>query len=93
MFEKFAQAAERAATSVSRREFLGRLGNAAMGAAGAVGAIAFLPGTARASYPCWFCLYTCPGGGTKALNGRKLKCWPTYEGCNLTSERKGECRI
>ncbi len=37
MFEKFSQLAERTATNVSRRQFLGRVGRGALVAAGVVG--------------------------------------------------------
>jgi len=48
MLEKLNQIAERAATGVSRREFLGRLGRGAAGAAGALGGWLMLPRTAQA---------------------------------------------
>lgn len=51
MFEKVSQMAERMATSVSRRRFLGRFGGAALAAA-AMGGILALPGGARASNRC-----------------------------------------
>ncbi len=56
MFDKFSDAAEKLATSVSRRVFLGRLGQGALGSAGVLGAIFAYPGFARArggnSYTC-----------------------------------------
>ena len=48
MFEKFGEAAEQMATSVSRRQLLGRLGSAALAAAAAVGGILALPDVAQA---------------------------------------------
>src|SRR2546427_30244 len=50
MFEKISQAAETLAThvSVSRRGFLGRLGQGALVAAGAVGGLLLLSGDVRA---------------------------------------------
>jgi hypothetical protein len=48
MFEKFGQAAEQVATSVSRRQFLGRLGGAALAAAAAVGGLLAIPDVAQA---------------------------------------------
>ena len=50
MFEKIGRLAERAASkvSVSRRGFLGRLGKAALGAAGVVGGLSALAGRAQA---------------------------------------------
>ena len=51
MFEKFMAAAERAADGASRRQFLGRLGQVALGVAGALGAALVLPGKATAGPP------------------------------------------
>ena len=48
MFEKIGQAAERAATSVSRRQFLGRFGRGALAAAAAVGGLLALPSVSHA---------------------------------------------
>jgi len=51
MIERIGNAAERLAANVSqsRRGFLARLGQAALGAAGALGALLALPGAARAA--------------------------------------------
>jgi hypothetical protein len=51
MFEKISQAAETLAThvSVSRRGFLGRLGQGALVAAGAVGGLLLMAGDVRAA--------------------------------------------
>jgi hypothetical protein len=60
MFEKISRLAERAAgkVSVSRRGFLGRLGQAALGAAGALGGLLALSSKARAGqntlYQCFY---------------------------------------
>ena len=91
MFERFAQAAERAAMSASRREFLGRLGKAAMGAAGVVGTVLLMPGNAQA-HPneCKICYYTCASGLKKVIYMIK-KCPATDDGCPLTSEGKCSC--
>ena len=48
MFEKVSQLAEEAATKVSRREFLSRLGGAALSTAGAVAGILALPAIGEA---------------------------------------------
>lgn len=64
MFERLARLAERSATRVSRRRFLGRLGNAALTAVGALGGILALPAISqggRARYICpegswWRCV-------------------------------------
>ena len=61
MFEKIGRYAETVATSAgqSRRGFLGRLGQAALGAAGVVGALLLFPGQALAFSGCFYC---CPDG-------------------------------
>ena len=48
MLEKVSQIAEQAATSVSRRHFLGRFGKGAMALAAAAGVLLAVPTTARA---------------------------------------------
>jgi len=60
MFEKIGRYAETVATSAgqTRRGFLGRLGRVALGAAGIVGGLLFLPNKARAG----FVEYRCPNG-------------------------------
>jgi hypothetical protein len=49
MFEKISRVAEQAATNASRRQFLGRFGRAALGAAAAVGGILAIPDVAQAA--------------------------------------------
>ena len=48
MFDKVSQAAEKLATNVSRRAFLGRLGQGALITAGVLGATLAFPGLAQA---------------------------------------------
>ena len=48
MFEKVGQIAEQVATSVSRRQFLGRFGGGALAMAAAVGGFLALPAVAQA---------------------------------------------
>jgi hypothetical protein len=64
MFDKIGQLAEAAANSisVSRRGFLGRLGNVALGAAGVLGGLLVLPGTAQAGSGVICCKYECKQG-------------------------------
>jgi hypothetical protein len=58
MIERFNQLAQRSATGVSRRRFLGRLGRGAMAAAGALGGvIAFA--TDAVGAPTVVCVYQC----------------------------------
>lgn len=49
MFEQISQFAEQAATNVSRRQFLGRMGRGAMVVAAASGGLLALPAIARAA--------------------------------------------
>jgi len=59
MFERIGRLAETAATniSVSRRGFLGRLGQAAMGAAGVLGGLLPLSNKAQAGNTLYYCEY------------------------------------
>jgi hypothetical protein len=59
MFEKIGRLAERAATgvSVSRRGFLGRLGQGALAAAGALGGLLALSNKAQAGNTLYSCSY------------------------------------
>jgi hypothetical protein len=59
MFEKVSQAAERLATRVSRRDFLGRLGKSALALAGALGGVLAFSGRALAQRAPW--ASCCPG--------------------------------
>jgi hypothetical protein len=73
MFDRVGGLAERVATDVSRRAFLGRLGQGALGLAAVIGGVLALPSQARAGGGDWWCLVThapLPGCGTyKAING------------------------
>ena len=51
MFEKIGQIAEQVATSVSRRQFLGRLGGGALAVAAGVGGLLALPAVAHGKRP------------------------------------------
>ena len=64
MFDKIGRLAEAAANSVSvsRRGFLDWLGKAALGAAGVVGGLLVLPGTAQAGSGVVCCKYRCGNG-------------------------------
>jgi hypothetical protein len=65
MFDQIGRLAEKAADSisVSRRGFLGRLGQVALGAAGVLGGLLVLPGSAQAGGGVVCCKYTCGHGG------------------------------
>jgi hypothetical protein len=85
MFETIAQAAEQAATSVSRRKFLNHLGRGAVFAASFLGGLLAWPGDAEAfSGKCCFCFYP---GGDVAFCYRRPKGQPCESGC-----RPGNCR-
>jgi hypothetical protein len=70
MFDTIGQAAERLVTSVSRRAFLGRLGQAALAAAGAAAGVFADPGKARAGDG------SCPPGYVKR------DCWGVRRCCS-----------
>src|SRR4029077_2834339 len=61
MFDKVSQAAEKLATNVSRRAFLGRLGKGTLGAAGVLAGVLAFPKVAQAGCysgspcPAWDC--------------------------------------
>jgi hypothetical protein len=57
MFEKFGDAAEKLAISVSRRAFLGRLGQSALGLAAVVGGILAFPAQTQAANGDVCCLF------------------------------------
>ena len=65
MFEKFGQLAEQMATSVSRRQFLGRFGGGAMAVAAAAAGLLALPAVAHAA-PDPFCA----GGDVRCMGKR-----------------------
>jgi hypothetical protein len=80
MFEKIGRLAETAANqvSVSRRGFLGRLGQGALAVTGVLGGLLAIPTAARArgSYVC--CSWTC-----KRLSGNRTyhSCYPPGSTC------------
>ena len=84
MFAKIGRAAERTAAGVSRRWFLGRLGQWAMAAAGALGGLLATSGAARASggtHRSYRCQYDC---GIVIISCRN--CPQQYAGCQLVSK-------
>jgi hypothetical protein len=91
MFEKISQIAELAATGVSRREFLGRLGRGAAAAAAATAGILAHPGEAlarRVKARC--CYYRC--GGRGGTSGRYIcradgGACPGLHGCSFRSQK------
>jgi hypothetical protein len=89
MFERISDAAERVATNVSRRAFLGRLGQGALGLAAILGGVLAFPAQAEAGNSCCVvsaglaCLYyknrgNCACGGVKVdCNKASPTCRPT----------------
>ena len=55
MFDKVSQAAEQVAINVSRRAFMGRLGQGALATAGVLGTMLVFGGKAGATGPCAYC--------------------------------------
>ena len=83
MLEKLNQAAEHAATNVSRRGFLGRFGRSVLAAAGAVGAMLTLPRDTSAGRPSG--AMKCPKGYRKCIShthtGSYFYCVPRGSSC------------
>jgi len=77
MFEKVSTAAEQVATNLSRRNFLGKLGQGALTLAGVVGGMLALPSDAHA------------GGGFCCCGGR---CFKRKGGCPSPCYRVHDCR-
>jgi hypothetical protein len=93
MFERVGSLAERMATNVSRRAFLGRLGQGALVLAGAMGAMLALPGLAQAKgcgspggggvVGSCCCTYLCSDGTVLAKKVVGQACQAQYKGCPL----------
>ena len=86
MFESLNQIAERTATSVSRRQFLGRLGRGAAAAASVLGALLLLPRHSqggRRGDPCVKCFYTC-ANGSSFVSYAAHNCPKKIDGCGLS---------
>ena len=85
MFEKFNHFAEVAATNVSRRQALGRLGRLAAGTVAVL--VGLLPSPAEAGRPgkgrgkCIVCYYACPDGSGFSRSGSG--CGQHVHGCDL----------
>jgi len=88
MFEKISQRAEKAATSVSRRQMLGRVGRAAAAAAAMLASL--LPSQAEAGRggggPCVVCLYLCPDGSMFSIQKKGNGCKQERDRCELIFE-------
>jgi hypothetical protein len=96
MFETIGKMAETTATniSLSRRGFLGRLGQGAFFAAGVVGGLLVMPGPVIARGPCFRknCFYNC--GGTTVDGYDCVNSCPKYfNGCPLISAVRSGCCV
>lgn len=87
MFDKIGQAAEKLAVNVSRRAFLGRLGQGAMAVAGVLAGLAALPEEARAGTRILYqCAYVTPyGAGCGGIYGCG-HCPQHWNGCRLSGQ-------
>jgi hypothetical protein len=86
MFDRVGSLAERVATNVSRRTFLGRLGQGALVLAGVMGAMLASPRLAQAKGcaggPCPCCCYQCRDGTLYRLRPNPQgTCKDIYKGC------------
>jgi hypothetical protein len=91
MFDKIGRLAEAAANSisVSRRGFLGRLGQVALGAAGVLGGLLALPGTAQAGSGVVCCHYQCKN--TYGCHPKLIACEPA--GMTCPTDTSCECHL
>jgi hypothetical protein len=92
MFDRVSQAAEKLATNVSRREFMGGLGKGALALAGAMGAMLAFPRLVQAGQQDFYfcscryaqdvtaavvCTYGCPDGSTMTTGtDSNCTCYP-----------------
>jgi hypothetical protein len=99
MFDKVSEAAEKLATNVSRRAFLGRLGQGALGLAAVIGGVVALPGRVQAeAQNRWkgCCYYYCVSGPSyKKCVSLSNGCPLPQTGCSLFSSYRvsscGQC--
>ena len=95
MFEKVSQIAEQMVTNVSRRQFLGWLGQGALAAAGLLAGVLAFPRAAQAAGSARCCQYRCSGLGShstvRLCRSDGSPCAPgssSLDGfCRLTSDR------
>ena len=96
MFDKIGRLAEKAANrvSVSRRGFLGRLGQVALGAAGVLGGLLVLPGTAQAGSGVVCCTYLCKTIRYFCPHEKITTCYPAGTTCPATFDTGCEyCKL
>jgi hypothetical protein len=93
MFDKIGRLAEAAANSVSRRGFLGRLGQVALGAAGVLGGLLVLPGTAQAGGGVVCCKYVCKRIIYFCSHEMITTCYPAGTACPATLNNFCDCKL
>ena len=84
MFDRVSEAAEKLATNVSRRAFMGRLGRAALAVSGALVGVLAIPTPLQAGNPRYCCIYGNPCHGGGALLCASPSCPSTYQGFSLS---------
>ena len=91
MFDRVSQSAEKLATNVSRRGFMGGLGKGALALAGAMGAMLALPGLVQAGN--CYCIsdngslsFCCEYAGGYTDAGSNCHCKKTHKGMPLLRE-------
>ena len=89
MFERVSQIAEQAATNVSRRQFFGRVGNAALVLAATLGGVLAIPGSAAAAVRPCSSNADCHRGYV-CVNGR---CTPPPQLCGANSAPECQGRV
>ena len=74
MFDRVGSLAEKVATNVSRRAFLGRMGQGALTVAAVMGGMLAFPAQGQANGP-FCCLCTGPYGGPSCFKGGSCSGW------------------
>jgi hypothetical protein len=88
MFEKVGEVAEQMATSVSRRGFLGRVAQAALGTVGLLGVLVSSPGDAHAGKGCGNCCWYGSIYNQPQCVPKDQSCPASYNGFPLVKEEK-----
>ena len=91
MLEKVSQLAEQAATNMSRRQMLGRVGRAAAAATAVLAGLMPSPAEARSRGFCTQCSYACPDGSGFEISHRGRHCRDEIDGCILVFQETIRC--
>jgi hypothetical protein len=84
MFDKVSEAAEKLATKVSRRAFMGRLGRAALAVSGALVGVLAIPTPLQAGHSKYCCVYGDPCRGGGAVLCASQSCPSSYQGFSFS---------